>query len=234
MSPTRITIVADDPFFSSGIRRLLAQDASLLINDSELHTLSGKGLYASELLVVDSRLPGVLEGCAQLSTNQRPYVVLLMVDSDALAVDGLIAGARGIVRTDRITDVVQAIRVVNQGSLWAPRQALIDLWLQTRRGEAPSGEQCLSARELEVVRSVASGMSNKELAEHLGISTATVKTHLTRVFQKLGMNGRGQLIAAYHGGSLLRMRLMVGRYRQALTDGREVVFQGPRAPRSSH
>jgi DNA-binding NarL/FixJ family response regulator len=234
MSPTRITIVADDPFFSSGIRRLLAQDASLLINDTELHTLSGKGLYASELLVVDSRIAGVLEGCAQFNTNQRPYVILLMVDSDALAIEGLIAGARGIVRTDRISDVMQAIRVVNEGSVWAPRKVLIDLWLKTRRGDAPSSEQCLSTRELEVVRSVASGMSNKELAEHLGISTATVKTHLTRVFQKLGVNGRGQLIAAYHRGSLLQPRMMVGRYRRAPTDDRELIVQGPRGSRSSH
>ncbi len=208
MRPTRVTIVADDPFFSSGLRRLLAQDSSVLVSDRELHALTGDGLYASEILLVDSRIPGALKGCSQLKTNQRPFVILMMVGSDAVAADGLAVGARGIIRTQGIAEVIQAIRVVHAGSLWAPRQVLADLWLQVHGG-APSVEQRLSARELEVTRSVAAGMSNKELADRLGISTATVKTHLTRVFQKLGVHGRGQLIAAYHGGLITRSNSVI-------------------------
>jgi DNA-binding CsgD family transcriptional regulator len=60
-------------------------------------------------------------------------------------------------------------------------------------------EHRLSDREAQVVRCVVAGMSNKDLAVQLGITMATVKAHLTRVFQKLGVHGRGELIAAYHG-----------------------------------
>jgi len=60
-------------------------------------------------------------------------------------------------------------------------------------------EHQLSSREREVFRHAATGLSNKELADRLAISRATVKAHLTQIFQKLGVNGRAQLAAVYHG-----------------------------------
>jgi len=57
----------------------------------------------------------------------------------------------------------------------------------------------LSSREKEVLRHAATGLSNKELAERLAISEATVKVHLTHIFQKLGVRGRAELAAVYHG-----------------------------------
>jgi len=127
-----------------------------------------------------------------------------MVPSDAVGIDGLAAGARGIVRkSDAIHDVVRAVAIVHSGSIWAPRKVVVDAWLRHRRG-ASAVAQRLSAREYEIVQSVASGMSNKELAAHHGISKATVKAHLTHVFQKLGLTGRGELIATYHGTSVAR------------------------------
>jgi DNA-binding NarL/FixJ family response regulator len=206
MSPIRVSIVGDDPFFCAGLRQLLSTHASLLISDNDLPTLTGGTPNAPDILLVDSRMDGVLERCARFETTRRPYLILLMVPNDASAVDALAAGARGIVqKTEQITDVARAIRVVHEGSVWAPRHIVVEMWLRYRRG-APVVEQRLSAREYEVVRSVVSGMSNKELADHLGISTATVKAHLTRVFQKLGVNGRGELIAVYHGSPVARVR----------------------------
>jgi len=57
----------------------------------------------------------------------------------------------------------------------------------------------LSDREREVFRHAATGLSNRELAKRLAISQATVKAHLTSIFQKLGLRGRAELAAAYHG-----------------------------------
>ena len=66
----------------------------------------------------------------------------------------------------------------------------------------PAGESLvgrLSKRESEIFRHAAAGLSNKELADRLAISQATVKAHLTRIFQKLGLRRRTGLAAAYHG-----------------------------------
>jgi DNA-binding NarL/FixJ family response regulator len=129
-----------------------------------------------------------------------------MVPNVALAIDALAAGARGILRkSDSIAMVVDAVSIVCAGSVWAPRTVIVEAWLRHRRG-ASDVAQRLSAREYEIVQSVASGMSNKELAAHHGISKATVKAHLTHVFQKLGLTGRGELIATYHGTSVARDR----------------------------
>jgi DNA-binding NarL/FixJ family response regulator len=103
-----------------------------------------------------------------------------------------------------MSDVVRAIAAVNEGRVWAPRHVVVDAWLRQRRGSVPDlraalVEKRLSARECEVVRYVAAGLSNKELADRLAISTATVKAHLTHIFQKLGVQGRGELTAVYHG-----------------------------------
>ena len=69
--------------------------------------------------------------------------------------------------------------------------------------DTPAGEslaqELLSEREREVLVHTATGLSNKELADRLGISEGTVKAHLTSIFQKLGVRGRTELAAAYHG-----------------------------------
>jgi DNA-binding CsgD family transcriptional regulator len=67
------------------------------------------------------------------------------------------------------------------------------------RAADPSVARALSLREREVFRHAAIGLSNKEVADRLEISRATVKAHLTQIFQKLGVSGRAQLAAVYHG-----------------------------------
>jgi DNA-binding NarL/FixJ family response regulator len=99
---------------------------------------------------------------------------------------------------------VKAIRVVRDGQIWARRQVLEArlerLSLSVAPAIAESGlEERLSQREQEVFRRAATGLSNKELADALVISEATVKAHLTSIFQKLGVRGRSELAAAYHG-----------------------------------
>jgi DNA-binding NarL/FixJ family response regulator len=86
--------------------------------------------------------------------------------------------------------------------LWAARRWL-NAYVQKMSRVDSSTEtdlaRRLSRREREVFRYAATGMANKELAQRLAISEATVKVHLTRIFQKLGVSGRAELAAAYHG-----------------------------------
>jgi DNA-binding NarL/FixJ family response regulator len=122
-------------------------------------------------------------------------------------VDALAAGARGVIHKDApITDVVRAVHAVDDGSVWAPRHVVLDAWLRHRRSTPDAAarflERRLSNREAEVLRWVATGMTNKELAERLAISPATVKAHLTRIFEKVGIRRRAELIATYHAPAM--------------------------------
>ena len=126
-------------------------------------------------------------------------------DDDAWAMTALSAGARGILAGGvRAQDLVKAVRVVSEGQVWARR----DVLARTVRGATssvaahevePMPDPRLSGREREVYRKAAMGLSNEELAKRLAISQATVKAHLTSIFQKLGLRGRAELAAAYHG-----------------------------------
>lgn len=206
MSSIRVSIVGDDPFFCAGLTQALAAHAALLIGSSELQAWTTEALVAADVLLLDSRINGIVRRCAALEPSQRPYPLLIMVPDEVSAVEALAAGARGVVqKSEPMTHLVHAIRAVHAGSVWAPRHLIAEVWRRHRRG-TPGIEQRLSRREYEVVRSVVSGMSNKELAARLQISTATVKAHLTHVFAKLGVQGRGELVALYHGVPFDRMR----------------------------
>jgi DNA-binding NarL/FixJ family response regulator len=154
-------------------------------------------------------MAGVLDLCAALKRDGGgPAVIFFMAarDDDVWAVAALSAGARGILaRNAPAEDLVKAIRVVREGQIWARRHA-IEAWVEhmasvsgATRARESSLEQGLSSREKEVFRHAATGLSNKELAGRLAISQATVKVHLTHIFQKLGLRGRAELAAAYHG-----------------------------------
>ena len=206
MLPIRVALVCDDLFFREGLQQLLRDDQSITIVEDGPEARTGAPPSPADVVLVDSRRDDAIDQCIRIDPDLRPYVILVMVPNETVALDAIAAGARGIARkTDPIVDLARAIAVVHGGSIWAPREVLVDAWLRHRRG-APTVAERLSAREYEIVQSVASGMSNKELAAHHGISKATVKAHLTHVFQKLGLTGRGELIATYHGTSVARER----------------------------
>jgi DNA-binding NarL/FixJ family response regulator len=108
-------------------------------------------------------------------------------------------------KSARPEQLLQALRVVHDGGMWAPRQVMAECIERLTRTSAadrsaePNLARQLSFREREVFRLAATGLSNKEVADRLDISGATVKAHLTQIFQKLGVSGRAQLAAVYHG-----------------------------------
>jgi DNA-binding NarL/FixJ family response regulator len=137
---------------------------------------------------------------------EHPRVIFVDApEDDRWAALALSAGARGIVpMSSRREDVLLAIDVVRDGGIWARRR-----WLnacvchvvgQSRQRIATQHvlHKRLSEREREVLSLVVTGAGNKELADRLAISEATVKVHLTRIFQKLGVTGRTALAVTYH------------------------------------
>ena len=161
---------------------------------------------ASHVLILDGRMDGTFGRCAAVKRDGGPRVVLVATPTDPEWVtQALTAGARGILaKSARPEDLLKAVRVVHEGQIWASRRA-IEAWAESMAGGlSPRGatadlERGLSEREREVLRHAAAGLGNRELAERLAISQATVKVHLGNIFQKLGVRGRAELAAAYHG-----------------------------------
>ena len=199
----RIALVNSDRLFCDGLSGILRGDRSFQVSvcgDQPAHA----GNF--DICLLDARTRSVRAG--DLSRCGRPYLIVVNApDDDEWAVDMLAMDVRGILPRDSSgEDLIKAIRVVHEGGIWARRRwldACIHRAAASRRPlerrSGPRLEERLSTREREVFLHAATGMGNKELATLLSISEATVKAHLTRIFQKLGVSGRAELAAAYHG-----------------------------------
>lgn len=207
--PLRIAVLSDDRGLSDAWSHAISADP---VYDATVHT-SSPGLRLAirnanpHAIVIDQQLPGAIEVCADLTRgNSRRIVFVNVNQDDDSAMDALASGARGIVYSAApIEDVVKALHVVDNNQVWAPREVIVATWtrIRTEQEKRAAAEialaERLSAREREVFRYAAAGLGNKEVANKLSISEATVKVHLTHIFQKLGLRGRGELAAAYHG-----------------------------------
>jgi DNA-binding NarL/FixJ family response regulator len=123
-------------------------------------------------------------------------------------VEAFRAGARGVFcRSESLTSLAKCIQCVSEGQIWANSREL--RYLLEALGEAmplrvidARGTALLSRRELEVVRCVAEGLSNREIAHRLGLTEHTVKNYLFRIFDKLGVSKRVEVVLyAYSMGS---------------------------------
>ncbi len=200
MSNVAVAVLSDDRLFSDGLLRILSAEATLRIVTSP---------QSAEILLVDGRMDGALHSmirmCAGFTRDAGPAVIFVAAPADdEWALEALAAGARGILpRHSTAADMTMAIRMVSDGMIWARRRVIsarIDhLSGFATRSVDRSLEKRLSTREREVFRQAATGLGNKQLARRLEISEATVKVHLTHIFQKLGVRGRAELAAAYHG-----------------------------------
>jgi DNA-binding NarL/FixJ family response regulator len=210
LPPVRVAVLSDSALFRSGIRRLLGTERSFLVVAELTARPVREPLRGSiaQILLVDAQTEGALEVCRELRPNGvRPWVILAGADQDEQwAVEALKMGARGILpKSATVENLLKAIRVVHQGEVWATNR-VITLTIQeltarsvaSRLGTVDFRER-LSRREQEIVHLIVGGLSNLEAALRLGITEATVKAHLTRIFQKLALRGRAQLAARYHG-----------------------------------
>ncbi len=211
IGPTRVRValLSDSALFRSGLHRLLGADPSLLVV-AELTAGPVRELLRSsapQILVVDAQTEGALEICCELRLNgARPWVILAGADQDdRWAVEALKAGARGILpKSATVEHLLKAVRVVHQGEVWATNRVIAQTIgelaarsVNPRLGKLAFRER-LSPREQEIVLLIVGGLSNLEAAIRLGITEATVKAHLTHIFQKLALRGRSQLAAHYH------------------------------------
>lgn len=210
----RVLVVDDQALVRAGLRMILAEEPDLDVVGE-----AGDGLEAIELAqrlrpdvaLLDVRMPrldGVQATAPMVAAGAR-VIILTTFDLDEYVYAALRNGASGFLLKDTPPEtLVDAVRVVAAGdALLAPsitRRLIEDLSRQPTAAAAtnpPPGLGDLTEREHEVLRFVARGLSNAEIADALVVGEATVKTHVGRILMKLGLRDRVQaVVLAYEHG----------------------------------
>jgi DNA-binding NarL/FixJ family response regulator len=205
--PVRIALLSDDRLFCDGIARILQSDVTfdVAVCDAvpKLHDIARQGRV--DVLLVDSRIDNAV-AIAGAGTIAPASLLIAAPDDAAWCGEALCAGASGVLPKQAGGEtLISAVRAVADGSVWAPRRVMAECirHLVTasigRRDGTATLDRHLSQREREIFRHAATGLGNKNIARQLAIGEATVKAHLTSIFQKLGVRGRAELAALYHG-----------------------------------
>ena len=194
----RLLIVDDHPVVRDGLKGMLASQ-----QDLELVGEAGDGEEAIHLadelrpdvVLMDLRMP-VMDGVTAIARLRERWpeacvLVLTTFDADADIVRAVAAGATGYILKDAPrNEIFRAIRTTAQGKSYLSPVIAGRLMDHARS----PGDDTLSEREVEVLELVSKGGSNKEIARHLSLSEATVKSHLLHIFAKLGVNDRTQAV----------------------------------------
>jgi DNA-binding NarL/FixJ family response regulator len=214
--PIRIVIADSQPLVRAGLRALLESEDDVIIVGQAADAAEATALAREarpDVLLVDSELPG-LDGVelpqlalADPDLGGVHIMFLSACDADERFLPAIRAGIRGFLLKDgRPDQIAEAVRAVARGdAALAPsvvRRLIAEVAAQPDvRRHIPEQLEELTAREREVVALVAGGLSNLEIAQHLVVSPATAKTHVSRALGKLHARDRAQLVRlAYETG----------------------------------
>jgi DNA-binding NarL/FixJ family response regulator len=202
----RVLIVDDHPVVREGLRGVLSAEPDLVVvgecgrGDDAVRTATS---LRPDVVLMDLRLPGLdgVDATARIVAAGAGHVLVLTTyDGDGDIVRALAAGATGYLLKDTPRDeLARAVRAAARGEtvLAAPVAARL---AQHVRGPAPPA---LTPRETEVLGGIARGLSNPDIGRELFISEATVKSHVTRIFEKLGVSDRTAAVTAAIAGGIL-------------------------------
>ena len=218
----RVAIADDQALVREGFRMILdAREDIEVVGEADDGAAAIDLVAESEpdVVLMDVRMPGVdgLEATERIvgSGSAARIVILTTYDLDEYVFSALRAGASGFLLKDaRPQQLADAVRVVARGdALLAPTvtRRLLDRLTESLPGavEAHRIEDVsdeLTARELEVLRFVALGLSNKEIATRLTVAEPTVKTHVSSILRKLGLRDRVQAVVLAYDVGLVRPR----------------------------
>lgn len=201
--PIRIVLADDHPIVLGGLHQLLSLESDLAVvarctNGTD--ALAAVRRERPDIFIADLTMPGFtgLELLREVTAAALPVKVILLtarIDHEEV-LEAMRLGVAGIVLKESAPlQILDCIRRVAAGEQWIDQvigRRTIDGMLR-RQASTERAASVLTARELEVVRMVARGLSNKEIADSLSISEGTVKSHLRAIFEKLDVSSRMKL-----------------------------------------
>ncbi|MFJ9775762.1 response regulator [Kitasatospora sp. NPDC101157] len=213
---TRLLVVDDQVLIRAGLAALATAAPGFEVVGQAATGEEAVDLAAAlrpDVILMDIRLPGIsgitaLEYILAQAVDPKPKIVMLTVfDLDEYVYAALRAGASGFLLKDTPPErLLAAVTLIADGEmLFAPTvtRRLIETFAPqpTEPRQHPASLTELTARETDVLHLVGQGLTNEQIAQHLVVSTATVKTHLNRVMSKLGLISRAQaVVIAYESG----------------------------------
>jgi two-component system NarL family response regulator len=187
----RILIADDHPVVREGLAAIIERQPALSVVAEASNGQEAVALYRQhrpDVTLVDLRMPE-LDGVAVITTIRREFpeariIILTTYDGDEDIYRGVFAGARAYLLKDAPReDLLEAIRAVYAG------QKRIPVEVATKLAERLTSSE-LTGRELEVLRLIVAGRSNKEIGQRLSITEGTVKAHVNNILSKLGVHDR--------------------------------------------
>jgi DNA-binding NarL/FixJ family response regulator len=215
----RVLVADDQALVRSGFRMILESRPDIeVVGEAEdgFEAIEATRRLLPDVILMDVRMPNLdgVEATRRLvarGTESR-ILILTTFDLDEYVYEAIRAGASGFLLKDvRPQELVDAVHVVAQGdALLAPSitRRLLDRFAEQAPGETapPPQLESLTERELEVLKLVARGWSNAELAEKLFLSETTVKTHVSSVLRKLELRDRVQAVVLAYRAGVVRPR----------------------------
>ena len=209
-TPIRLVLADDHRIILEGLEQLFGRWEDFEVVGTATNgedALKAVRQHKPDVLVLDVQMPGPdgLSVLKQIHTEKLPTRVILLtatLDEDGV-LDAMQAGVSGLVLKESAAQMlVQTVRRVQRGER-ALEPSLVSSALErlAQREDARQIVEVLSKRETEIVKMVAAGLRNKEIADKLSIGEGTVKSHLHSIYEKLGVHGRVELtMYAYERG----------------------------------
>ncbi len=203
-SPVRLIIADDHALFREGVRRFLDTEADFRVvgeaADGEAAVTQCR-LLQPDVLLLDVSMPRLsgIEALDRLrQAAPRTAVVLLTARVERRELlEGIMLGIRGLILKTADTDTLaMCVRRVASGGYWIENDSLVDLVEALRSPQSPAPPPrpvSFTPRESQIVRAVTEGASNADISRTFGLSGQTVKNHLTRIFDKVGVSTRVEL-----------------------------------------